>query len=398
MAGVEDRLAPADIVLLVTDRNLNVVGDPIFCWETVDATLRFNEVSSGQFTCPAYDWIWEQLEPGNRIVLIRNRQVFLAGPWERRMREQSDDGDASGVGKLTVDFADDLSLIVSRNAYPEPGKSLETQAIDYWTYSGNAEVVLQNLVNQQAGPAAQTSRRIPALTVAGPTGAGSTVSGKLRLDQLGEGMRSVALAGGGIGFRTRQDMAAQQIWFETYGPRDLSGTVRFSFGLGNLRSLIYEESAPSATTAIVGGQGEGADRYLTSRTNTAAEAVWQRRETYVARPGSDPAEELYVDADEELARQAPTARLQSAAYDSEDQRFGEHYGLGDKVSVEVAPGQQVSDLVRLVHLQAWATAGELVSPMIGGQDATTDPQWIYQMRQITRRLSRLERRSLPSPS
>jgi len=214
--------------------------------------------------------------------------------------------------------------------------------------------------------------------------------------QVGDAMRSIALAGGGVGFRTRQ--VGTEVRYETYGPRDLSGSVRFSFGLGNLRYLAYEEIAPRATTVIVGGQGDGADRFMTSRTDAVMEAAWGRREQYLARAGNDPSSQLHADADEALAREAATGRLQSSAWDTDDQRFGVHYGLGDLVSVEVGPGEQVTDLVRNVHLQAWATAGELVSAMVGGQDANSDPQWMNQMRLIDLRLSRLERRSLPSSS
>ncbi|MBQ1047847.1 hypothetical protein KBX50_05160 [Micromonospora sp. C51] len=382
------------IDVLVTDRNLNVVGDPIYCWETVDCTLRFNEVSSGVFTAPAHPWIRAQLAPGNRIVVIRDGQIFLAGPWERRFIERSDDGENSGIGKLTVEFADDLSLIVSRNAYPDPAATPEAQTVDHWTYDANVEVVLQDLANLNAGPGALAARRVPKLVMAGPSGVGTTVSGKVGLEQLGDAMRSIGFAGGGIGFRTRQ--VGTNIHFETYGPADLADTVRFGFNLGNLRYLAYEENAPSATTAIVGGQGEGADRYIIGRTDSALETVWGRRETYVARPGNDPLAELQQAGDEVLAREAATARLQSSAWDTEDQRYGEHYGLGDRVAIEVGPGEQVSDMVRLVHLQAWASAGELVSAMVGGQEALTDPKWIYQLREMNRRLALLERRALPS--
>ena len=384
------------ISLLITDANCEVVGDPIYCWETVDCTLRFNEVSSGQFTAPAHPWIREHLVPGNRIVVIRDKQIFMAGPWEKALIERSDDGENSGIGKLTVEFADDLALVVNRLAMPNPALTAEAQDRDQWEYSANVETVLQNLANVNAGPGARAERRVPKLVMGGTTGVGSTVSGKLRLEQLGEAMRSIALAGGGIGFRTRQ--VGKDIRFETYGPRDLSGSVRFSFGLGNLRYLAHELNAPNATTAITGGQGEGADRYLISRTDTAAEAVWPRGEMYVAQPGNDELAELQKAGDEALAREAATARLQSSAWDSEDQRYGEHYGLGDRVSVEVGPGEEVSDLVRLVHLQAWATAGELVSAMVGGQDASTDPQWTYRMRLIEQRLGRMERRAMPSSS
>lgn len=389
-------LSAADIHLLVTDGNLNIVGDPIYCWETLDCTLRHNAAGSGQFTTPAYDWIRDQIQPGNRIVVIRNGEIFMAGPWESRMREQSDDGDNAGVGVLTVDFTDDLGTVVTRLAMPDPAVTPEDQLVDYWTYSGNAEVVLRSLVDANCGPGARTARRIPQLELGTLQGVGGTVTGQLRLEQLGDALRTIAQAGGKLGFRTRHDMTLNKILFEVFAPRDLSNVVRFSFGLGNMRYLALDEQAPTATTAVVGGQGEGADRYMIGRTRTDAETVWGRSETYVARPGNDPLESLQEDGDQALSEAAPTVRLQSNTYDTPDQRFGVHYGLGDKVSIEVAPGEQVSDLVRLVHLQAWATAGELVSAMVGTQDASSDPKWVYQLRQMDRRVGRLERRTLPS--
>lgn len=388
---------PVDITILVTDAQLNVVGDPIYCWDNLDVTLRFNEVSSGQFTAPAYPWLREQLAAGRRIVVVRNGRVLIAGPIEGKLVEQSDDGENAGVGKLTVKFADDLSLVAYRGAYPNPAVAPDAQDRDVWAYNGPAEQVLQDLVNVNAGPGALAARRVPRLMMAGTSGVSPTVAGSIeRLQPLGEAMRSIAVAGGGRGFRTSQTMNTKQILFQTYTPRDLSNLVRFSFGLGNLRYLGYEESAPRATTVIVGGQGEGADRFLTSRTNTAVETEWGRRESYLARPGNDPLPELQQAADEELSQAASTSRLQSSAWDSDDQRYGEHYDLGDRVGVEVGPAEVVTDVVRLVHLQAWSTANELVSAMVGAQDAVNNRAMVARMRQLDRRLGQVERRAVPS--
>lgn len=384
------------ITVLFTDRNLNVVGDLGDSWATVDCTLRFNEVSSGQVTAPAHPWIRELVDASRRVVVIRDGQVFLAGPVEDTMVEQADDGDNAGVGKLTVDFSDDLSHIANRITYPNPAQTPETQTVDQWTYSGNGETALRQLVDLNAGPGARAERQVPQLILGAVAGVGSTVTVSTRLEPLADVLRATALSAGGLGFRTRQDDTQKKILFEVFAPRDLTGTVRFGFGLGNLRYLAYSRGAPTASTVIVGGQGEGSDRYILARTNSAAETAWGRVETYVPRPGSDLIADLQAEADRELASKAETARLQTSAWDTPDQRYPDHYRLGDRVSVQVAPNEQVSDLVRLVHLQAWSTAGELVSAMVGSQDASTDPVWVQQMRGIDRRVGYLERRTLPS--
>ncbi|WP_323374162.1 siphovirus ReqiPepy6 Gp37-like family protein [Plantactinospora alkalitolerans] len=381
--------------MLVTDANLAVVGDPIVCWMSVDCTARFNAVGSGVLTVPAYPWIREQIQASHRVVVIRDRRIFLAGPIEQTTVEQSDDGENSGIGTLTVDFADDLAWVAARITFPNPAQEPDDWLVDDWTATSvNAEQILHNLVNLNAGPGALAARRVPALTLGDLQGIGNTITMTTRLEPLVEVLRRVASNGGGLGFRTRQ--VGNTIEFQTYQPQDLSGEVRFGFGLGNLRHLAYERSAPTATTVLVGGQGEGTARFVTSRTNTIGETVWGRTEKLVARSGDDAIGELEQAGDEALVEEAETVRLQSSAWDTDTQRYPDDYDLGARVSIQVGPGEEVSDLVRLVHLQAWATAGELVSAMVGSQEASNDPQWVQRMRALDRRLGHLERITAPT--
>ncbi|TDC02275.1 hypothetical protein E1091_01105 [Micromonospora fluostatini] len=387
------------IQVLVTDAECNLLGDPVNRWSTVDCTLRHNAVGSGHVTMPAWPEFRELVDAGRRMVVVRNGEVFIAGPIEQTLVEQSDDGENSGVGKLTVDFADDLVHVGNRITYADPALTPEAQTTDEWVFSGNAEQALRQLVHLNVGAGARLERRAPRLVLGAVTGVGSTVSVRTGLEPLLEVLRSTALAGGDLGFRTRYDITARQIYFEVFAPRDLSDSVRFGFGLNNLRYLSYGREAPTATTTLVGGQGEpGADRALITRTNTTAETAWGRVEVHVARSGQDPVEDLQAAGDEALAEGGETARLQTSAFDSPDQRFPDHYRLGDRVSVQVGPGEAVTDLVRVVHLQAWDTAGELVSATVGTQEATTNSAWVRQLRGVDRRLSRLERRSLVAPS
>lgn len=389
------RVVSVDYVVLITNQNLAVVGDPIVCWKQIDVTLRFNEPGSGIVVTPGYPWIVEQIQDGNRVVVIRNHEILIAGPIEKWLHERSDDGQHAGDGTLTVNFADDFARVAAREVYPNPAQTVEGQTADVWTFTGGAESALRDLVNLNAGPGALAPRRIPQLALGAVAGVGSTVTvAATRMQHLGDLARSIAEVGGQLGFRTRQ--SGTQILFEVYESEDKSGTVRFGFGLGNMKYISYERTAPTVTTAIVGGQGAGADRFMIERADAVAEAAWGRFEKLTSRPGSSALQELEDDATRSLAEGAATDRLATNVADTEDQSFGTHYQIGDIVSVESHPHQQVTGVVRTVHLQTYATSGEYVSATVGSQAATSDPAWARRLREIDDRLGRIERTVTPA--
>lgn len=380
-----------EYVVLITDKNLNVVADPLVNWSSIDVTLRFSEPGSGLFVAPGYAWLRDATrEPGNRVLVTRNRAALLSGPITNRNYERADDGEHAGDGTLTVNFDDDLRWIAGRLAYQDPTLAPAAQVTDNWTYTGNAEAALRTLVNLNAGPGALIARRVPKLVLGSLAGVGSSITAKATImEPLGDVLRRIAADGGELGFRTRQ--VGSNIHFEVYDPPDVSSTVRFGFNLGNAKYISYQVAAPTATTAIVGGQGEGADRFVLERNNAVDEAAWGRTEMFVARPGSTATAELEADGDDALRETGETARLVANVADADGQRYGEDYSLGSRVSIEAETGAAVTDIVRTVHFQAWATAGEYVSATVGSQAATADPQTIQLLRNIDRRVGRLER-------
>jgi hypothetical protein len=389
--------------LLITDESLYVVGDPIQTWTTLDVTLKFNEPGSGRITAPADPYLVAQLAAGNRIVVVRDPLVpgvapyFLtAGPIEKWTIERSDGGDDNaGNGNLTINFADDLALLAAHAAYPDPAHTADAQTANNWTFSGNAELALRALVDQNAGPSALVQRRVPLLALGAIASVGTAVTPQAdRMEPLLDVARRIAVSGGGLGFRTRQ--SGTQILFEVHQPTDRSTSVRFSFGLHNVQYISYEVSAPTATTAIVGGQGTGADAAMIEVTNAADEAAWGRYEKYVARAGSVAPAQLTEDGNQALSEGAATERLATNVVDTPDQRFGIHYSLGDKVAIETLPGLQYSDIIGTVHIQAWATAGEMVAPIVGSQAEKSDPLWLQQITDLYRRMGKLERSVMPA--
>src|SRR5690606_3520978 len=73
-----------DIKRLATDRQLQVIGDPITGWTRLEVALRYNEPSAASISLPLSAVSAGQIEPGCRLVVIRDGRVLISGPIERR--------------------------------------------------------------------------------------------------------------------------------------------------------------------------------------------------------------------------------------------------------------------------------------------------------------------------
>lgn len=390
--------APDEIVLLTTDADLTVVGDPIAHWTSVDAVHRFVHPGSGQFTAPASrplldflwdimpggEWLPDQIDPGYRLVMLRGDEIWSAGPIEEWTYDEDDDANAGGV--LAVTWADDSAWLGARVTYPDPTATAEAQtATARWTSTANAEDIMRSLVNLNAGAGALAARQVSGLTLGADAGVGSTVTWGTRFQPLADDLRAIAVAGGGLGFRTRQ--LGSQILFDVYAPADMTGDIRFSRGLGNLRSASLTVTAPKTTAALVAGQGEGTDRTIWERTTASA---WGRFETFLDQRSTDDTTELQQAGDEALAEGGEAVRLQTVTVDTDDVRYGRDYQLGDQVSIEVWPGREIADIVREAHLTATPEDGVQVTVTVGSQESVTDPAWVRRLRDLDRRLTTLE--------
>lgn len=385
-------------LVLVTNADLQVVGSPLDTWSTLDITLRFNEPGSGLMTIPADDYVRAQMQRGNRIVVARDDKYLIAGPIEKMLYERSDDQQNAGVGMLTVNWSDDLAKIAARTILPDPSLPPASQTGDTWTYTGGGEAALYQLVERVAGTLAPSWRQVPHLTVAPPTNVGTsiTLTGQIQ-EFVGDVLRRGAAAAGDLCFTTVQLTNDKVVHFVVRAPRDLSGTVRFGFSQGNMRYQAIEVTAPSANAAITGGQGAGADRALIERVNQDSIDIWGRYETPVLRPGTSALAELQEAGDAALTDGAETVRVASSVSDLAGvTEFGRNYLVGDRVAQETWNGEQVVDVVRTVHIQAWSRAGEYTSASIGSQAAISTPDWIKRMAALDKRLAYVERNVTPS--
>lgn len=401
----------AEYTLAITNpAGTTVLSDPIGAgdpatgkpgWRSISLKPRDRVVGYGEFTVSAMpDLLTAVNTPGNRVVVLREPDaggsslVIMSGPIEAQPYEYQAARDGSdGPGEVTVRFADDDASLSELLVYPNPAQAAtgQTTTTRYTITAVNPETAIRNLVNLNAGPGALTARRVPGLVLASPVGLmpGVTVSTSFLRDTiLTDALREVSrLAGGlGIGWQVTQVGAVKT--FQTYAPRDLSGSVVFSRDLGNVESLTYEPTAPTCTVALVGDATAGTGRVVKERINTAAiTAGWGRREVWVDGSSAQNAGELDQLGDKALADGAATYKVAVTARDTDDQRYGYAYGPGDQVSVEVAPGVFVTALVQGADIDITGDKGEDIKPIVATVAESLIPAQVAEIRKIWRAIA-----------
>lgn len=401
------------LTIQVTDEDLSPVG-LIDRWTSLDCTRRYREAGSGTLTLPASPDVMEILQPGHRLVVVRDGQIWMAGPMEVPQEVEvgfggGDEGEGQAPpGVISVNFTDDLGRIAGYITWPDPAEPWADQPTGEWwsMVDEPGGDIIRALVDATCGPSARAERRIPRLVVAPDVGVGGDTTCNTRFEGLLEACRRVAVASGDIGFRARQ--VGRDIVFEVYEPRDLTGSARFSFGLGNLRYLRAKRSAPTVTHALVTGTEPDPDsedgpttRAFVEVADTGAAATWWRVERHVdGSADTDDDGELTQAGVEELAGGSAPVELATVTVDVPDEPgrpgtglvAGRDFDLGDRVAIALPNGDQIADIVRNMHLQATPRSGEHVTSLVGSPEATSDPAVVQLVRGITRRLGRIAAR------
>jgi hypothetical protein len=197
-------------------------------------------------------------------------------------------------------------------------------------------------------------------------------------------LRELALSGG-VGFRVRQVGTGLQ--FQTYGPVDRTGTAKFSLELGNLAAYQYSVTAPEATYVFVGGGGEGTARTIRERSADDF-SDWGRFEgEFVDRRDTTDTAELDQTGLETLTDKGAQTSLSITPIDTPHLSFGDHYDLGDRVTVHL--DVPIQDLVRQVTISLTAD-GTKITPGVG--TATDASRQLREIRNLRNRIINLERR------
>lgn len=335
--------------------------------------VRHLGVDAVELTTPYTPSAYGRLAPGCGVVVHRDRQQQVSAMvgGSRRIGWDAKAGGAT----ITVRCLGDDQHLADRLVYPSPLAAATAQAANYWTHNGPASTAMWELIRQQAGPGASADRRVPTLVMGDDPGVGVS---RLWSEQWAPVLDTLTawgiLSGADLGVRVVT--TSDGLRADVYAPRDVSAGVRFSASLTNLVGWDYEQQPPSVTYSIAAGQGDLAARVRrVAQSVNAGDLSWGRRiERYVDQRQETDAAKVQQAAVDDVAQGIGTQSLAIDAADTATARYGEHWSLGDRVTVHVGvPGGEtaatVVDLVREVAFSVDARGRETITPAVGTSDA-----------------------------
>jgi hypothetical protein len=261
----------------VRDRDLNRVG-VIDTWIQLDMVVQFNDQGSWKLLVKAGTPQAELLQQGGGVAIYQDgvQTPILTGQIEDFQTYWTVQQHSS-QGSIFVGGKTDNKLAYQRLAFPEPGLPVSQQYSspnDTRNVKKQANVLMFDEVRRSLGSGALANRQVAGVDAgSSPTPFGSVKSDTLRYDVIGEKFAEWS-SDKKTGWRFIYNPNTKSIEFRTYQPRDLSGKIRFSPELGNLREYIWTLSAPKVTRVIVACQGEGKERYIWQKIDSASETEW----------------------------------------------------------------------------------------------------------------------------
>jgi hypothetical protein len=404
--------------IYVRDSELNRVEE-IDDYHKLDFILRFNSVGSWVLELPTHTRAAEALiKPKAGIIVKRGKETIFSGPVTNPKRHFNKDED-----NIIVSGSDDLIFLERNLLYPVPGGPPYTSQ-GYDVRTGAVETIMKKYIEDNIGVNARPERRIPLLTVEPDKGIGKVVTGRARFNNIVEKFSELAIAGGDIGFRVVQ--VNESLQFQVYQPEDKSKNVLFSPLLGNLSSFEYNTEDPEANYVIVGGGGQGKDRLLLEKGDSASISRFGRIETFIDRRDTTDINELQQAMDEELKSKAEKTSLSISPIDTESLTFNRDYNIGDKVAVVLTQPNRVVDNESIYYfVSAYQTVvaentrireiqeklevikdvmrevkisispeGENISPVVGTPESLSHPIFgiFDKMKRLNKRINYLERR------
>lgn len=260
----------------VRDKDLNRIGE-IDTWIQLDMVIQFCDQGSWKLLVKAGTPQAELLQRGGGVAIYQDgvEKPILTGQIEDFQKYWTVQQHSS-VGSVFVGGKTDSKLAYSRLAFPNPALPISQQ---YSTKNDNrlvAKVSSQLIwyeMEKALGATALSDRRVTGFNSGTQPSFGVPKVDTLRYDVLGEKF-STWCADKKTGWRILYNPNTKSMDLDVYQPRDLSKSVRFSPELGNLREYIWTLSAPKVTRAIVACQGEGKERYIWQKIDSASEAEW----------------------------------------------------------------------------------------------------------------------------
>lgn len=361
--------------LYVTDRTGTRVAqvDP---YEEAEVIARANDVSTWRVSLPSDTEAGQVFLTDSfaRLEVAVDAVAWRSGPVTHLERTVEIDGDM-----LEVTGVDDTVWLSRRTAHPQPGTAVPPYSTTaYDVHTGTVATVLAELVRVNAGPGAVTARRVPGLLVPVPAPAGPTVTVSARWQNLLTLLQDTARPAGVL-----FDIVDLTFTSRTAVDR---GAV-FSAGLETLGGWNMVAEAATVNYAYVAGGGTGASRIIREATSSSSVDTWGRVESFEDRRDTTDTAELDKAGAEAVAAGVKPTTVVFQPLDTDGQRFGRDWQLGDIVTV-IAGGLTVRDQIREVHVTL-SGDGVSIIPSVGAPAG--DLALFRELAGLDRRVRQLER-------
>lgn len=296
-----------------------------------EAVIRKNQVTTFVVeVSPEDNEKISRVRPGWGLILAED-DLIISGPITTNIRNNE-----GGIIERKLGGVSDLHILEDRITLPDPTSPVSAQGTAYYKDKGAAETIIKKLVSANAGNGAIPGRQTPGLIVAPSEERGGAATINTRLKNLLEEVAAIAETAGLV-LDCFQQAKSTDIIFDVRPVKNRARKVRLTSRNNELNSYANEQTAPTTTAVIVGGQGEGAAREITEFSNNDG---WggRRIEIFKDRRDTEELDEARKTAMEELGKGGAGIDLTFSVHDSQARRFGRDYQVGDIITVELENG------------------------------------------------------------
>lgn len=350
-------------LITVYDKAFNRMGW-VGGYEVVSFTPIHNAVGFGSFTLRSnHPRVTDLMAKGARVVVEYLGDFLMSGT----VRSGSGKG-PSQTSTITFKIEDDYRVLSQILGWPNPGNSIFNQGYDddgemlgdYCRISGPAETVVKAFVNANVPRLAG----LP-LTTAPDQQRGADIDVRMRFHPLTDRLMP-AVDQAGLGVQIKQ--VGTGLVLDVYEP--VVRAQPLTEESGALVDWSWEQTAPTNSRVIVGGQGEGIDRDFRMKTDLDREAEWGG--SYVSEFFRDARDVelgnydlLDKRADQSLGEAAEKSGLSVTLAETDTFKYGRTVRVGDKVTISVATGVSITDVLRTATLEHTVSDGFKVTPSVG---------------------------------
>ncbi|MBB5748530.1 hypothetical protein [Micrococcus sp. TA1] len=356
-----------------TFKRLGSVGG----YSTVDLTLIRNGVSACEVTVRASHKKAKQLrEKGARITVtddVTGVQYFSGSRVGMSGSGPADD-------QITFRFESDMRILARMLAWTNPAGNTTNQP----TYKRYTSVPLETVLKEAAS---QNAARLGLpLTVAPTKGRGQLVNVGYRFEPILDKLQT-RLDASNLTVTVEQIAAGWRL--DVAESRVIRKDI--SVESGTLVSYDWDEERFAATRTLVAGQGEGSNRALATYVSTIREGDFGfPEEIFVDARDIEDAADLSSRGQEKLQEDADKSGLSIKLVETPTFKYGEHYRLGDTVTIETAAGP-ITDKIKQVQIVANRDNGLTITPIVGERSDSPDIRLLRYIKRFAGSLSVLQR-------